>query len=128
MPIFSLANAGVEISRSDFTSPVALSVMLGLFVGKPAGIFLFSWLAVRFGIAKLPEGIGWGVITGGGFLAGIGFTMAIFIAGLALDGALLNAAKVGILAGSVLSAIAGVSMLVLFLPKNPKDGRTDETI
>jgi len=102
--------------------------MLGLFVGKPAGIFLFSWLAVRFGIAKLPEGIGWGVITGGGFLAGIGFTMAIFIAGLALDGTLLNAAKVGILAGSVLSAIAGVSMLVLFLPKNPKDGRTDETI
>jgi len=117
MPIFALANAGVAISLSDFTSPVAIAVMLGLFVGKPAGIFLFSWLAVRFGIARLPEGIGWGVITGGGFLAGIGFTMAIFIASLALDGPLLNASKVGILAGSILSAMVGITILVLLLPK-----------
>ena len=118
MPIFALANAGVAISFSDFTSPVAIAVMLGLFVGKPAGIFLFSWLAVRFGIARLPEGIGWGVITGGGFLAGIGFTMAIFIASLALDGPLLNAAKVGILAGSILSAMVGITILILLLPKH----------
>ena len=118
MPIFSLANAGVPISFSDFTSPVAIAVMFGLFVGKPAGIFLFSWLTVRFGIAKLPEGIGWGVMTGAGFLAGIGFTMAIFIASLALDGGLLNAAKVGIIVGSILSAIVGISILVLLLPKH----------
>jgi NhaA family Na+:H+ antiporter len=118
MPIFSLANAGVPISFSDFTSPVAIAVMLGLFVGKPAGIFLFSWLAVRLGIAKLPEGIGWGVMTGAGFLAGIGFTMAIFIASLALDGALLDVAKVGILAGSILSAIVGITILILLLPKH----------
>jgi NhaA family Na+:H+ antiporter len=118
MPIFSLANAGVPISFSDFSSPVAIAVMLGLFVGKPAGIFLFSWLAVRLGIAKLPEGIGWGVMTGAGFLAGIGFTMAIFIASLALDGALLDVAKVGILAGSILSAIVGITILILLLPKH----------
>jgi NhaA family Na+:H+ antiporter len=118
MPIFSLANAGVAISLPDFASPVAIAVMLGLFVGKPGGIFLFSWLAVRFGIARLPEGVGWGAITGGGFLAGIGFTMAIFIASLALDGPLMNAAKVGILVGSILSAIAGITILILLLPKH----------
>jgi NhaA family Na+:H+ antiporter len=118
MPIFSLANAGVPISFSDFTSPVAIAVMLGLFVGKPAGILFFSWLAVRLGIARLPEGIGWGVMTGAGFLAGIGFTMAIFIASLALKGTLLDIAKVGILAGSILSAVAGITILVLLLPKH----------
>ena len=128
MPIFSLANAGVVITVSDFTAPVSVAVMLGLLVGKPVGILFFSWLAVRLGLARLPEGIGWGVMTGSGFLAGIGFTMAIFIGGLALDGALLNAAKVGILAGSALSAMAGVSLLVLFLPKNPKNERADGTI
>jgi len=117
MPIFSLANSGVAISFSDFTSPVAIAVMLGLFVGKPVGIFLFIWLAIRFGVAKLPQGIGWGVITGGGLLAGIGFTMSIFIAGLALEGPLLDAAKVGILAGSILSAVAGITILILLLPK-----------
>jgi len=118
MPIFSLANAGVTITLSDFSSPVSIAVMLGLFVGKPAGILLFSWLAVRLGLARLPYGISWGVMTGSGFLAGIGFTMAIFIAGMALEGALLDVAKVGILAGSVFSAIAGVSILVLLLPKS----------
>ena len=117
MPIFALANAGVPIEISDFTNPVAVAVVLGLFIGKPAGILLFSWLAVRIGLAKLPEGINWGVITGGGFLAGIGFTMAIFIAGLALAGDLLDAAKVGILAGSAISAIVGVLLLLAFLPK-----------
>jgi len=91
--------------------------MLGLVVGKPLGIVIFSWLAVRLGLARLPEGISWGVIAGGGFLAGIGFTMAIFIASLALEGNLLDAAKVGIIVGSFLSAIVGVIILVLLLPK-----------
>jgi NhaA family Na+:H+ antiporter len=117
MPIFALANAGVTIEISDFTNPVAIAVMLGLLVGKPLGIVAFSWLAVRLGLARLPEGISWGVIAGGGFLAGIGFTMAIFIAGLALEGNLLDAAKVGIIVGSFLSAIVGVIILLLLLPK-----------
>jgi NhaA family Na+:H+ antiporter len=117
MPIFALANAGVTIELSDFTNPVAIAVMLWLLVGKPLGIVVFSWLAVRLGLARLPEGISWGVIAGGGFLAGIGFTMAIFIASLALEGNLLDAAKVGIIVGSFLSAIMGVIILVLLLPK-----------
>ena len=117
MPIFALANAGVSIQLSDFTNPVATAVGLGLLAGKPIGIVLFSWLAVKIGLAKLPEGINWGAITGGGFLAGIGFTMAIFIASLALEDALLDAAKVGILGGSALAGIAGVILLILFLPK-----------
>jgi NhaA family Na+:H+ antiporter len=91
MPIFALANAGVTIEASDFTNPVAVAVALGLLVGKPVGIFLFSWMAVKMKIAKLPEGVNWGAIIGGGFLAGIGFTMALFVAGLALKGDLLDA-------------------------------------
>lgn len=121
MPIFALANAGVAIQLADFFNPVAIAVGLGLFVGKPIGIVLFSWLSVRVGIAKLPEGVSWSAIIGGGFLAGIGFTMALFIADLALSGDLLDAAKIGIIAGSVLSAIVGVALLVVFLPKPFKD-------
>ena len=109
---------------SDFTNPVATAVGLGLLVGKPIGIVFFSWLAVKIGLARLPEGINWGAITGGGFLAGIGFTMAIFIASLALEDALLDAAKVGILGGSALAGIAGVILLILFLPK-PSQSETD---
>ena len=121
MPLFALANAGVKIQLSDFTNPVAITVLLGLLIGKPAGITLFSWLAVRLGFARLPQGINWGVIVGSGFLAGIGFTMAIFIASLALKGNLLDAAKVGIIGGSFLSAVIGLAALVLLLPKSPND-------
>ena len=117
MPIFALANAGVKIELSDFTNPLALAVITGLLVGKPVGILLFSWLAVRLGIARLPRGLGWGAITGGGFLAGIGFTMALFIASLALKGDLLDEAKIGVLTGSIISAALGVGLLILFLPR-----------
>jgi len=124
MPIFALANAGVSIQVSDITNPVATAVGLGLLAGKPIGIVFFSWLAVKIGLARLPVGINWGAITGGGFLAGIGFTMAIFIASLALEGALLDAAKVGILGGSALAGLSGVMLLILFLPK-PSQSETD---
>ncbi|MGE5256741.1 MAG: Na+/H+ antiporter NhaA [Hyphomicrobiales bacterium] len=117
MPIFALANAGVRIDASAFVHPVAAAVMLGLLIGKPVGVFLFSWLAVKTGLAKLPSGVGWTAVMGGGILAGIGFTMAIFIGSLALEGALLSAAKVGILAGSVASAVLGTVVLVVSLPK-----------
>ena len=119
MPIFALANAGVRINLSDLADPVAVAVALGLLVGKPAGIALFSWLAIKSGLAKLPAGVGWAAVWGGGMLAGIGFTMAIFIASLAMDGALLSAAKVGILGGSLASAVLGVIVLVAALPKPP---------
>ncbi len=117
MPLFALANAGVAINVMDFGEPVAIAVMVGLGVGKPVGIVSFSWLAVRVGIAKLPEGVNWSILTAGGILAGIGFTMALFIAGLALEGVLLNAAKVGILSGSALSAVIGTLLLFWLLPR-----------
>jgi NhaA family Na+:H+ antiporter len=122
MPIFALANAGVRIDASALTHPVAVAAMLGLLIGKPVGIFAFSWLAVRTGWAQLPAGMGWRAVIGGGILAGIGFTMAIFIAGLALEDELLNAAKVGILAGSLASALLGGLVLVVCLPKNRPTG------
>ena len=120
MPLFAFANAGVPFQLSDLGDPVALAVGISLVIGKPLGIVAVSALAVRLGLATLPEGVGWGALAGGGFLAGIGFTMALFIAGLALDGAALNAAKVGILAGSTLAAIASVAILIAVL--RPKDG------
>jgi NhaA family Na+:H+ antiporter len=117
MPIFALANAGVPIRAADIVDPVALATALSLFLGKPVGIFLFSFLAVKLGLTRLPEGVTWGAVIGGGFLAGIGFTMALFISGLALSGPLLDAAKVGVMAGSALSAAVGMSLLIVFLPK-----------
>jgi NhaA family Na+:H+ antiporter len=120
MPLFAFANAGVPFQLSDLGDPVAVAVGISLVIGKPLGIVAVSALAVRLGLASLPEGVGWGALTGGGALAGIGFTMALFIAGLALDGAALNAAKVGILAGSLVAAIAGMGILITVL--RPKDG------
>jgi NhaA family Na+:H+ antiporter len=117
MPVFALANAGVPIELSSFGNPVAVAIMLGLLVGKPLGITLFSWLAIKIGLAKLPDDISWGALLGGGCLAGIGFTMALFIAGLALEGDMLDAAKIGILSGSLISAILGIVLLIVTLPK-----------
>jgi NhaA family Na+:H+ antiporter len=117
MPVFALANAGVRIEPAAFTEPVAIAVAAGLVVGKPLGIVLLSWLAVRAGWASLPSGINWRAMVGAGCLAGIGFTMSLFIAALALPGELLDAAKIGILAGSAVSAVVGMALLVMFLPR-----------
>ncbi len=111
MPLFALANAGVVVTASGFSDPVAMAVGVGLLVGKPVGIVLFSLIAVRVGIAVLPTGVGWRQMIGAGFLAGIGFTMALFIAGLAISGPSLDAAKVGILAGSAVAATIGMLLL-----------------
>jgi NhaA family Na+:H+ antiporter len=117
MPVFALANAGVPFSISDLGDSVALSVMAGLVLGKPIGIVLFSWIATKAGLTRLPEGVNWLSMLGAGFLAGIGFTMALFISGLALEGALLDSAKVGVLVGSIVSATLGITLLVYALPK-----------
>ncbi len=122
MPIFALANAGVPLQLASFADPTALAIAAGLVVGKPVGIVLFSWLAVRTRLARLPEGTGWAAIAGGGALAGIGFTMALFVAGLALDGATLEAAKVGILAASTVAAAIGLAVLARVLPATPDIG------
>jgi NhaA family Na+:H+ antiporter len=120
MPIFALANAGVPIRLGDLAAPVSLAVMAGLVVGKPVGILLACWLAVKLRLAELPRGVGWGPIAAAGCLAGIGFTMALFIAGLALKAPLLDTAKIGILSGSILSALLGVGLMVALLPKRPE--------
>ncbi len=113
MPLFALANAGVDLRGVAFNSANATSaatgVFLGLVVGKPIGVLVGSALAVRFGWAVLPRGVKWSGIAVVGSLAGIGFTMAIFIAGLAFtDPMLLGAAKLGVLVASLVAAVLGL--------------------
>ena len=107
MPLFALANAGVEIKLQGFELPVMSAVALALIFGKPIGIFLFSLLSVKIGLSKKPS-YSWKVLWGGGMLAGIGFTMALFVASLAFDvGGRQDSAKLGILLGSFCAAILG---------------------
>ncbi len=118
VPLFALANAGVVLPAGGLAAalgqPVALGVVAGLVVGKLLGISLASYLAVRTGLAVLPSGVGWGSIVGVAALGGIGFTVSLFITELAFtDRALADAAKVGVLAGSVLAAALGCLLLVL---------------
>jgi len=113
MPVFALANAGVPITLSELGHPVTFAVAAALLVGKPLGIFSFCWIAVRLGVARLADGMSWSLLLGGGILGGIGFTMALFIAGLAVQGQALDAAKLGVLVGSVVSAAVGIVVLVL---------------
>jgi Na+:H+ antiporter, NhaA family len=113
VPVFALANAGVTLgaeAAATLADPIALGVVLGLLLGKQLGVVAFAMLATRLG---LPGGVSWLQIWGMGLLSGIGFTMSLFIAGLAFeDPALLDRAKIGILAGSLLSAVAGATVLV----------------
>jgi NhaA family Na+:H+ antiporter len=116
LPVFAFANAGVEIPfatlLSSLTHPLTLGVALGLFVGKQVGITAFAWVAIRLGLGELPHGARWSQIWGGALLAGIGFTMSIFIASLAFtDYAVLDNAKIGIIVGSLASAVAGIIVL-----------------
>ena len=95
----------------DLKDPITIAVFFGLALGKPLGVITFSWLAVRSGIAVRPPNLGWGMLIGGGMLAGIGFTMALFIANLAFSGDHVDAAKVGILSASVVAALLGTGLL-----------------
>ena len=130
MPIFALANAGVTLNTgSDISlfTPLSTNILLGLVVGKVAGIFLFTWLSVKLGFADLPEGTRWIHFVGLGFLGGIGFTMSLFIANLAFGGQpeQIVPAKLGILLGSAISGIAGLTILYLTLNKKKKTGSTE---
>ncbi len=116
LPLFALANAGVPLSPSDVGaavgSPVALGIVGGLVLGKLAGIFTAAWLAVKLGLARLPDGVVWGHVAGAALLAGIGFTVALFIAELAyVDEATMTAAKIGILAASLAAGLSGYFVL-----------------
>lgn len=116
LPIFALANAGVTFSaegwRDMLTSPVTWGVLLGLVLGKPIGIFGFSWLAVRAGIGELPHRVSWAQLAAVGVLAGIGFTVSIFIASLAFDDpSHLIDAKASVLVASLISGLVGYFIL-----------------
>ena len=121
LPLFALANAGVALGGDTLAlvrSPVTWSIVLGLVLGKQIGISVFTWIIVRIGRAALPEGVTWGQIYGASCLAGIGFTMALFVSGLAFDDELLmNASKLGILSASLVSAALGYAVLHRVLPK-----------
>ncbi len=121
MPVFALANAGVTIGAgitSALTNPVSLGIILGLFLGKQIGVFSFSYFAVKLKLADAPEGVNWKKIYAASILAGIGFTMSLFIANLAFASPeLLDIAKVGILSGSLISGIVGFLILKFTLNK-----------
>lgn len=117
MPLFALANAGVTLDFGAALEGVTLPTALGLLLGKPLGIFLLSWLAIRAGMAQLPSGVDNRILFGAACLGGIGFTMALFIANLALRGPLLDSAKMGVLGGSVASSVLGLVLLSMWLPK-----------
>lgn len=125
MPIFALANAGVVIKPSSFssilTAPAGLGILLGLFLGKQLGIFGTSYLLIRFKVAKLPNKVTLKHIYGASLLGGIGFTMSLFVASLSFPGEeLLSMAKISIITASLLSAIAGILLFVSIKPKNEK--------
>lgn len=115
VPAFAFFNSGIALSRSTadaLLSLVSLGIVLGLFVGKPLGVFGATWLAVKLGLAKLPETASWRQICGVALLVGIGFTMSLFIAGLALaDPTVFHNARLSIIVGSLLSATAGIVVL-----------------
>ena len=115
IPIFALANAGIKLSGNTIsdaaTSSVTLGIMLGLVIGKPLGITLFAWVATRFGLT-LPEGVHWPQFIGMGFAAGIGFTVSIFVGGLAFESeGITDLAKIGILVASLVAAVAALLLL-----------------
>jgi NhaA family Na+:H+ antiporter len=123
VPLFAFANAGVSLEGVTLASafaPVPLGIAAGLFVGKTVGVFGFSWVSIRLGIGRLPEGATWASLFGVAMLCGIGFTMSLFIASLALDqgGPAYEAAtRIGILGGSILSAICGFLLLRAVTPR-----------
>lgn len=115
LPVFALANAGVVISTGSLAShePLMLAIIGGLVIGKPLGMMLLSWLAVRLGLAQKPDAYSWQQLAGAGALSGIGFTMSLFIAAQAFpDGTDFAAAKIAVFAASIAAAILGTGILM----------------
>lgn len=132
VPLFALANAGISFAHlgsKEVLSPVALGVTLGLFFGKQIGVFLFTWLAVLVRISPRPDGATWRQVFGISILAGIGFTMSLFISGLAFeaDAALQESAKIGILLASTASAVLGLVFLMTG-PSTSNSGGPSQTV
>jgi NhaA family Na+:H+ antiporter len=124
LPVFAFANAGVSLeglSITDLLQPIPLGIMLGLFVGKQLGVFSFAWLAVKLGLARLPSGVDFKQVYAVAIICGIGFTMSLFIGMLAFEntsaGEVISTDKLGVLAGSFISAMVGYAVLHLVLPR-----------
>ncbi|MFX1536273.1 MAG: Na+/H+ antiporter NhaA [Promethearchaeota archaeon] len=115
MPLFIFSNAGITLETIDiamFLQPITLGIIIGLIFGKQIGIFLFTWVPVKLGLSELPPGLTWVHVYGGAWLAGIGFTMSLFIASLALiDPTNIIMAKIGIITGSLISGVVGYFIL-----------------
>lgn len=132
MPVFAFANAGVSLyglSMSDLIAGIPLGIAAGLFIGKQVGILSFVWVGVKLGIARLPDGVSWMQIYGVALLAGIGFTMSLFIGTLAFaDPEHAAAVRIGVLAGSILSGILGYAVLRAVLPSQGNAEDADSSI
>ena len=130
LPLFALANTAIALPEAWFsglTTSNSLGIALGLIVGKPLGIMAFSGLAVALGISQLPRGLGWKHLLGTGFLAGIGFTMSIFITLLAFDDeALVVQSKIAVMVASLVGALIGLFTLKAVLPAAPSATGNDE--
>lgn len=124
VPIFAFANAGVVLAGmtfGDLFAPLPLGIAAGLIIGKQLGVFGTVWIMVKLGLARLPSGANWAQIYGVACLAGIGFTMSLFIGGLSFsDAEMMNQVRLGVLSGSIVSAVVGYSVLMLV-------GRTGDT-
>jgi NhaA family Na+:H+ antiporter len=123
MPLFALANAGISlegVSLNTFTEVVVLGIILGLFIGKQLGIFVFSWCLIQLGVAKLPEKSSWVSLYGVALLCGIGFTMSLFLGTLSFENATnyLAEVKLGVITGSILSGLIGAMVLQIAFTKN----------
>ena len=125
LPMFAFVNAGIDlggIGLAEVLHTVPLGIAAGLFIGKQVGIFVLCALAIKLGIARLPDGAGWGGLYGVSALCGVGFTMSLFIGSLAFENAVFDQQMVfderlGIIIGSLLSGIMGYLVLHLTLPK-----------
>ncbi|MGA1759365.1 MAG: Na+/H+ antiporter NhaA, partial [Paracoccaceae bacterium] len=125
VPIFAFANAGVVltgISLSDLFAPLPMGIAMGLILGKQIGVFGATYITVRMGFARLPQGVTWAHIYGLSCLAGIGFTMSLFIGGLSFsDAEMMNQVRLGVLSGSIISAILGYVVLMATTSKPAVD-------
>jgi len=126
VPLFALANAGVSVGGGvvgdALTSPVSHGVAIGLLLGKPVGIVLFTWLAIRAGISEMPRGVSWTQVLGLGMLAGIGFTVSLLVTSLGLgDTQAGTEARLGVLAASVIAGVVGYTFLLLTSRTNAGD-------
>lgn len=127
MPVFALANAGITLVPADIVASTTIAIVAGFVIGKPLGIVVFSYLAVRLRLAVRPSGLPWSMLATGSLLAGIGFTMALFIAELAFDAHLLASAKLGILVASIVSATVGLLALAGLTARQGRTGRSPRT-